>query len=138
MIRPNASSRTYEAFRELWEKRQRDLEEIYGDEGRAKVVSLMLEELEAARLDELMEEGTLKEVVESTGFSEDTIRRKLDAGEVRNVGSPGSISVRMIELPFRAGRAHPSALRRRLYGELSPPTNAAPSATLARLEPVQD
>lgn len=138
MVRPNETSSAYESFRERWEKRKGNREEIYEDEDSPKVIAVMLEELEAARLDELMEEVTVHEAVETTGFSEDTIRRKLDAGDVRNVGSSGSVRTRAAELPYRAGRAHPAALRRRLYGEFLPPASSGPSTTSAWLEPAED
>lgn len=138
MVRPTYSSDAYTNFRAVWEERQQNLEEIYGDEGRAGVIELMLEELEAARLDELMEDVPLSEAPEVTGFSIDTIRRAVKSDKVRKVSTPAGVGVRAADLPFRPGRAHPAALRRRLYGGNRHQDPSTTDVTSARLEPVED
>lgn len=138
MVAPDHSDEVYRRFREQWEQRMRDVEDIYGDQGRGNLIATLLKELEAARLDELIEEATVKEAVTMTGFSEDTILRAIDNGQIRKVSGPGGDRVRVAELPFRAGRAHPAALRRRLYAADRDEEAAAPKVTAARFEPVED
>ena len=74
-----------------------------GMEGSARQAESYAAELEGRLREWAGEMLTLAEAVEESGFSRSTLERRIDSGELPNVGEVGAPRVRRIDLPRKAG-----------------------------------
>lgn len=137
-MNPNSQSQAYHAFRARWQQRRREVIDLVNDEHLAQLIEVMLAEIEAMRIEELTLEVGLREAARLSGYHESTISRMLERGEMQDVGAPGRPRLRVIDLPYKSGHVHPSALRCRVNGERAPHAVPAPPAdNYATLEMVE-
>ena len=134
----NSGSELYQRFRTRWQQRRREALDLFNDEHLARLIEVMLAEIEAMRIEELTQEVGLQDAARLSGYHEATVSRMLERGEIPNLGAPGRPRLRVIDLPYKAGHAHPGALRCRIHGEWVPAAvPAAPAEDAAVLQPVE-
>jgi hypothetical protein len=137
VMKLHSGSDLYQAFRARWQQRRREAIELFEDAQLARLIDVMLVEIESMRVEELMQEVGLQDAARLSGYHEATVVRMLERGEIENFGAPGRPRLRVVDLPYKPGHAHPGALRCRINGELAPaavPPAAAEDAAV--LEPV--
>lgn len=137
-MKPNDDGDSYEAFRARWLQRRDDARGLYSDEETSHLIEVLLDEVEAMRLDELREEVDLPTAAGLSGYHESTLSRMVERGELTNVGRPGRPQFRLADLPYKPGLAQMAALRCRVLGDqppaVVPPAPRVGESRLALLE----
>jgi hypothetical protein len=92
-----------------WAEDAKALETRYFEPTRAMLVSLHIEELQAALRADDERTVTLSEAVKLTGFSASTLSRHIRDGSLSNGGTAARIRLRVGDLPKKALRATTNA-----------------------------
>lgn len=93
-------NRPMDPLLDTW-RQEAELARRRGWEAHAKTVETLADELEAW-WERWEEEGlTVQEVMKATGWSESTVYRKRDAGELRDVGKKGAPRFARASVPIR-------------------------------------
>lgn len=119
-MKPNDDGDSYQAFRARWLQRRDDARGLYSDEEISHLIEVLLDEVEAMRLDELREDVDLPTAARLSGYHESTLSRMVERGELTNTGGYGRPRFRVVDLPYKAGRAQMAALRCRVLGDQAP------------------
>ena len=91
---------------QAWRSEAGHLREL-GAEAQARALEWCAEELEQAQREEQLEELTLQEAADASGFSYSAIQKMVSNGELTNVGEKGSPRIRRGDLPRKPTKQQP-------------------------------
>jgi hypothetical protein len=102
---------TRAGLRDRWQRRRDEFATVDASVNAAKLLDIVLADLDAVFACESDEAVTLREAARDSGYSRDHLARLVRSGVIPNAGRPNAPRIRRVDLPQKAGSLPPAPAR---------------------------